>query len=246
MNCSVIFTLNKVFGVIDALLKKVMRECKLRQPELAEVLGTSLDRVKSLTSGRVKNLTREESEALIGKLDIRADWLITGEGPMFQYDEETQDEFVNRMQAIKRLGALINAMPLSQITRMRLSIVMTGDAEQDGRLLFDAITAEARGLDFVTGAPIDGALGSQRVKSPDAQLWAECYDGFSPEVKKRELRRAMGVSPSGQETPEPKPDAPLGANSATPSMGNNNQVNSALGAVQIKGSGNSVRSRSKK
>lgn len=59
-----------------------MKECDLQQAGLAEVMEVSLDRVKSLTSGKVKNLKREESEALIGKLGIRAEWLVTGEGPM--------------------------------------------------------------------------------------------------------------------------------------------------------------------
>lgn len=59
-----------------------MKECDLQQAGLAEVMEVSLDRVKSLTSGKVKNLKREESEALIGKLGIRAEWLVTGEGSM--------------------------------------------------------------------------------------------------------------------------------------------------------------------
>lgn len=59
-----------------------MREFGLQQTGLAEVMEVSLDRVKSLTSGKVRNLKREESEALIGKLGIRATWLVTGEGPM--------------------------------------------------------------------------------------------------------------------------------------------------------------------
>lgn len=68
--------------MISSLLKKIMKECDLQQSGLAEVMEVSIDRVKSLTSGKVKNLKREESEALIGKLGIRAEWLVTGEGLM--------------------------------------------------------------------------------------------------------------------------------------------------------------------
>lgn len=67
-----------------------MRECQLKQSDLVEVLGVSLSRVKAMTSGRVKNLTREESEALVKKLHIRGDWLATGEGPMLQSDGERE------------------------------------------------------------------------------------------------------------------------------------------------------------
>lgn len=68
--------------MISELLKRIMVECNLKQADLVGVLGVSLSRVKAMTSGRVKNLTREENEALIGKLGIRATWLVTGEGPM--------------------------------------------------------------------------------------------------------------------------------------------------------------------
>ncbi|MCL4771765.1 MAG: helix-turn-helix transcriptional regulator, partial [Burkholderiaceae bacterium] len=73
-----IFKPCKGFGLISQLLKQVMHECNLRQADLAELLGVSLSRVKAMTSGRVKNITREEPEALVKKLHIRGDWLATG------------------------------------------------------------------------------------------------------------------------------------------------------------------------
>ncbi len=76
-----------------------MRECHLKQSDLVELLGVSLSRVKAMTSGRVKNLTREESEALIRKLHIRGDWLATGEGPMLQSDGER--EMARRIDLLK-------------------------------------------------------------------------------------------------------------------------------------------------
>lgn len=140
--------------MISELLKLVMQEHALKQVDLAEVLEVSLSRVKAMTSGRVKNLTREESELLIGKLGIRAQWLVTGEGPMHE-DGETQDEFVGRMQAINRMAALVKAMPMRELTKMRLAVLMTGDPKKDGPLIAEAVSAEARGLDFATGEPFD-------------------------------------------------------------------------------------------
>lgn len=70
--------------MISTLIKQIMKEYGLQQKTLADVLGVGIDRVKSLTSGRVQKLTREESEALIKKLNIRGDWLATGEGRMIQ------------------------------------------------------------------------------------------------------------------------------------------------------------------
>lgn len=96
---SLIFKPCKEFGLLSELLKQVMRECGLKQSDLVELLGVSLSRVKAMTSGRVKNLTREESEALITKLHIRGDWLATGEGPMLQSDGER--EMGRRMDLLK-------------------------------------------------------------------------------------------------------------------------------------------------
>lgn len=126
-------------SVISSLLKLVMKEFGLQQTGLAEAMGVSLDRVKSLTSGKVKNLKREESEALIKKLHIRGDWLATGEGPMFQSEGESQDTFVARQQAINRHAALVHAMPLDGHTRMQLTAVMTGDPLQDGPAIARAL-----------------------------------------------------------------------------------------------------------
>lgn len=94
-----IFKPCKGFGLLSELLKQVMRECGLKQSDLVELLGVSLSRVKAMTSGRVKNLTREESEALITKLHIRGDWLATGEGPMLQ--SEGEREMGRRMDLLK-------------------------------------------------------------------------------------------------------------------------------------------------
>lgn len=219
--------------MISPLLKRLMTECRLQQKDLAEVLEVTIDRVKSLTSGRVKNLTREESEALIGKLDIRADWLITGEGPMFQADEEAQGALVSRQQAITRTAALINAMPLREFTRTRLCALMTGAHEQDGPMLAEALRHEALGLDFVTRKPFDGATPASQPLPADEQMWLDCYREWDAPVKKRELRRAMGVLAEGDTSSAPA--APAGS-----VEGAYSQHNSGAGAVQIGGYGGKV------
>lgn len=61
---------------------------KLSQREMAELLGVSFDRIKNIRSGKVRALTQSEAETLVKKLHIRGDWLATGEGPMFQSDQE--------------------------------------------------------------------------------------------------------------------------------------------------------------
>jgi len=126
--------------VISSLLKQVMRTLGLTQADLAEVLEVSIDRVKSLTSGRVKKLTREESQLLVDKLEIRAEWLITGEGPMLQ-DDEAQDEFANRMRNISLTHAMIDAMSISQLEKSRAKILVTGDPASDAKIIAEAMAS---------------------------------------------------------------------------------------------------------
>lgn len=67
-----------------------MEERDLRQKDLAEVMEVPLQRIKRLSGGSAKNLTREEGERLIRKLNIRAEWLATGEGSMFRSEAEVE------------------------------------------------------------------------------------------------------------------------------------------------------------
>lgn len=74
--------------MIFLLIKSVMKECGLNQQAMADVLGVPLHRVKSITSGKVQKLTREESEALVRKLNVRPGYLVTGQLPLFQTSGE--------------------------------------------------------------------------------------------------------------------------------------------------------------
>jgi len=131
--------------VISSLVKEVMQACNLQQKGLAEVLGVSIDRVKSLTSGKVKDFTREEREALVNNLGIHPTWLITQQGPMFSHEEEdeTDDEFADRIQAETRMRRLVEALPLDEFARMRLAALMRGDPAQDAPRIAEAIREAA-------------------------------------------------------------------------------------------------------
>lgn len=77
-----------------------MAEGELSQKDLAEALGVPLDRVKSLSAGRVKKLTPDETRALVEKLHVRAHFLATGEAPVFQTPQERSLD--TRMQSLKQ------------------------------------------------------------------------------------------------------------------------------------------------
>ena len=90
--------------MINTLLKQLMADRNLKQSDMADLLEVSIDRVKSLTSGRVKNLSREEGERLIRKLQVRAEWLATGEGEMIQ--SEGEQEFQRRSGLLKGVSEI--------------------------------------------------------------------------------------------------------------------------------------------
>lgn len=145
--------------MISSLMKQVMKECGLQQKDLAKVLGVSLDRVKSLTSGKVHKLTREEGESLIRKLHIRGDWLATGEGPMIQSAGE--QEFQRRLDVIKSTTERVRdlGLPVEKAQRLHelLSMLEIGDTKRLSELL-DAATApdEATLLNNYRHCPPEG------------------------------------------------------------------------------------------
>lgn len=80
--------------VVEKLLSEMLRDIKnalnLTQEQLAAALQVNLDRVKSLTSGKAKKLTREETKALVENLHVNPVWLATGEGEMLKTPETIQ------------------------------------------------------------------------------------------------------------------------------------------------------------
>lgn len=70
----------------------------LSQRDLAQLLDVSLDRVKSLTAGRVQKLAPAEAKALVEKLHVHGEYLATGKPPIFKRPNEMELE--RRMEAI--------------------------------------------------------------------------------------------------------------------------------------------------
>lgn len=172
----------KGFSLISQLLKLIMKKCDLKQKDLVEVLEVSLSRVKAMTSGRVKNFTREEIELLVGKLGIRAEWLITGEGSMFQ-DDEPQEDLVDRMRSINHARAMVDALPLGDQEKLRLKAVMTGDAKVDGEAIANEMAKTLVQTYPVSGATLLSARESALIDNYRA----------SPEAAKQALETTSAV-----------------------------------------------------
>lgn len=69
--------------VLSEVLQDIKSALGLTQQQLADALGVKLDRVKSLTSGKVSKLTLDEMKSLVNNLHVNSVWLATGKGNMF-------------------------------------------------------------------------------------------------------------------------------------------------------------------
>lgn len=100
-------------------------------------MGVNLQRVKNLSGGYAGKLKREESEALVKKLHIRAEWLVTGDGPMFQ--TKSEQEFQRRLDVVanaSRQAAALYLRPEQSDLLQRITMAAeTGDSGTLGRLL---------------------------------------------------------------------------------------------------------------
>ncbi|ODC03220.1 hypothetical protein BFW38_06355 [Terasakiispira papahanaumokuakeensis] len=163
-------------GVLSAQLKDLMMAVGCKQKGLAEIMGVSVDRVKNLTRGRAGNLTREEGEALIRKLNVRAEWLATGEGPMFRSDGEQELE--------RRLDAVANATQKARLTGL--------DTEAQTRVQMLLTGLEIGNTDLV--------MEALNVLSADEQQLVAHYRQSTPEGKKALRSTASVFAKSGVST----------------------------------------------
>jgi len=58
------------------------------QEKLAEILNVNGARVKSLETGRVKDLTAQEANLLVKNFNLNIDWLLTGNGEMLLNEKD--------------------------------------------------------------------------------------------------------------------------------------------------------------
>ncbi|MGB3393230.1 MAG: helix-turn-helix transcriptional regulator [Stenotrophomonas sp.] len=100
---------------ISSLIKAVTAAKGLSQKELAESLGITLDRVKSITSGKVRKLKPEELKGLVERWHVRGQYLATGEPPIFMSPGEIELE--RRMAAVRQSTKLATQVSDEEMRR---------------------------------------------------------------------------------------------------------------------------------
>ncbi|MCC8491363.1 helix-turn-helix domain-containing protein [Xanthomonas citri] len=123
--------------MVSSLVRSVMAAKGLSQREMADLLGVSLDRIKSLTSGRVKKLAPPEARALVEKLHVRGDYIATGQGALFQSEGALQLE--QRLGALKETSAATQEIELPGRERTFVRDLLYGMAIRDSSLLSTTI-----------------------------------------------------------------------------------------------------------
>lgn len=118
----------------DALdrLKHELRVSK--DGEVAEALGMT----KTAFSERKRRgaFPEKELKALADQRpNLKVDVLYVLTGERERADAETQDEFIDRMQAIKVAGAIVDALPLPEPEREGLKLCLTGDPKRDAQAI---------------------------------------------------------------------------------------------------------------
>jgi DNA-binding Xre family transcriptional regulator len=158
-------------------MKKILSACKLKQPQLVEITGISLDRVKNLSSGRVQGFTKEEAQALVEKLHVSDRWLATEEGDVLQTSQE--QEFYRRLAGVKKSAQGANVDGLTDRQKTTLQQILfaheTGITDSLRDLLADTMSADEKMLlERYRASP-------QAVK--DAALRVVLVGGDSPATK---------------------------------------------------------------
>lgn len=139
------------------IVKQVMTHFDLEQSELAEVMDVPIDRVKSLSAGRVKKFAPSETQALVRKLGISANWLATGLGEMLQSEAE------------KRLNA-----KLGNAKDMAKSLEAREVTEDKRRFLTDVLYAYELGADDVLAELLSGITIANADEQKLLANWAQC------------------------------------------------------------------------
>ena len=125
-------TLCKGSGVVSSLIRQIMEAKGLRQADLAELLGASIDRVKNITSGRVKKLSATEMQALVSKLHVQPGYLVSGEGPMFLDSQSValEERLRNLGEATRLVDPLDLPVRYKMLVRDVVSGALSGQSEQ--------------------------------------------------------------------------------------------------------------------
>lgn len=210
-------------STVSSLLKQVMTSMSLQQKDLAVVLDVPLDRVKSLTSGKVKKLSSDETRRLVQTLNLSAHWLATGEGPMF--DAQGGQALGRQLSQLRMCSAAVNAMGLMGEVGAGVRDIAYGVAINNSDVV------------------LSGVAILQPALPQDEQVLLDSYRRCNAEARNNLIQTAALLSAGIPVIHQPTP-----RRQTTPKRTENipqsvNMTNHAVGGVQIGVASNKVRTK---
>lgn len=147
---------------LSITLQEIKSALSLTQPKLAAALGVNVDRVKSLTSGKVAKLSQAEIKSIVENLHVNPGWLATGEGEMFQSTDEIS--LANRMGDLREATDAVQGMELSDERKRQVRDILYAVASGATNLIEQALSAvQPEGFVLVPRYDVTGSMGSGRV-----------------------------------------------------------------------------------
>lgn len=73
-------------------IKLTRKHLGMSQFTFSTAIGVKPDRIKSLETGRVKELTSLEANLMVNNFNLSLDWLVTGKGEMLKKEDRSQNE----------------------------------------------------------------------------------------------------------------------------------------------------------
>ncbi|MDR2092297.1 MAG: helix-turn-helix domain-containing protein [Azoarcus sp.] len=110
--------------------------------DFAARAGLSSGGLSEYQSGKkVPTLATLERIAIAGNVTL--EWLVAGnEAIPHPLAAETRDEFIARQRAINTTSGIVDALPISDLYKVRLKAVLTGDPARDGELIAAALQSQ--------------------------------------------------------------------------------------------------------
>ena len=127
---------------ISTLLKELQDACDLRQRDLAEVMGVTIDRVKNIAAGKAKKLTQEEMQRLMTTLNVSAQYLATGQPPMFA--SKGGAKLAERLTEVRLSTSQVRAVGLQGDMAVYVAQIAQGLMSANAQLVNDGLALVAQ------------------------------------------------------------------------------------------------------
>ncbi len=171
--------------MISVLISKVMKECALKQKDLAAILEVPLQRVKRLTGGEVQKLTPDETRRLVQTLNLSAHWLATGEGPMF--NTQGGQKLGETLTQLRLTTARLTEMEVDEPVASAVVSIVLGVADKDSHSLREGLIQAANAM-----------------QTPDERALLDTYRRCTPQARANLIQTAALLS-AGMAAPDCAP-----------------------------------------